>query len=85
MAIHTCGDDPEDRTPIVETRVERVHAHAGIVVPGTQHVDVMAWSPLLYAFRHYFGDARRLGQTFRATTPAPASSPAAAPAQTVPV
>ena len=65
MAMHVCGDDPIDPTLIVETRVERVHAHAGIVVPGTQHVDVAAWSPLLYVFRHYFGEARRLGQTFR--------------------
>jgi flavin reductase (DIM6/NTAB) family NADH-FMN oxidoreductase RutF len=71
MATHPCGDDAVDRTLIVETRVERVHAHAGIVVPGTQHVDVTAWSPLLYVFRHYFGAARRRGQTFRAQPPAP--------------
>lgn len=81
MAIHACGDDPEDCTLIVETRVDRVHAHAGVVVPGTQHVDVAAWSPLLYVFRHYFSDARRLGQTYRATTPIPEQQPGAAPQQ----
>lgn len=85
MAIHACGDDPDDRTLIVDTRVERVHAHAGVVVPGTEHVDVAHWSPLLYVFRHYFSDARRLGQTCRATTPVPAGSSATAPTRPVSV
>lgn len=76
MATHGCGDEPVHAL-IIETRVERVHAHAGIVVPGTQHVDVTAWSPLLYVFRHYFGEARRLGQTFRASPPLPAGEAAA--------
>ncbi len=66
MATHACGDDPVDGTLIIETRVERVHAHAGIVVPGTQHVDTAAWSPLLYVFRHYVGGGHRLGRNFRA-------------------
>lgn len=62
MAMHACGD----ASVIVETRVERVHAHADIVVPGTQHVDVATWSPLLYVFRHYVGGGERLGCNFRA-------------------
>lgn len=62
MAMHACGD----ASVIVHTRVERVHAHADIVVPGTQHVDVAAWSPLLYVFRHYVGGGERLGCNFRA-------------------
>lgn len=40
---------------IVEAQVLRVHADPRIVVPGTQHVDPAAWSPLIYNFRHYFG------------------------------
>ncbi len=66
VAMHGCGDDPAGGALIVETRVERVHAHAAIVLPGTQHVDTAAWSPLLYVFRHYVGGGRRLGSNFRA-------------------
>ena len=68
VAMHPCGDDPTEGTVIVETRVLRVHAHAGIVVPDTQHIDTAAWSPLLYVFRHYFGQAQRLGRNARAET-----------------
>jgi len=45
--------------------VRRVHAHERIVVPGTQHIDTEAWSPLLYVFRHYFGVGGRVGKNFR--------------------
>jgi flavin reductase (DIM6/NTAB) family NADH-FMN oxidoreductase RutF len=54
---------------IVEARVLRVHADPRIVVPGTQHIDPAAWSPLIYNFRHYFGLGRELGHTFRSQTP----------------
>jgi flavin reductase (DIM6/NTAB) family NADH-FMN oxidoreductase RutF len=53
---------------IVESRVLRVHAHASVVVPGTNHVDTSRWNPLLYVFRHYFSDAVDLGQNFRSET-----------------
>ncbi len=66
MATHACGDDPTDSSLIIEARIERVHAHRNIVVPGTQHVDTARWSPLLYVFRHYFGTGERLGANFRA-------------------
>jgi flavin reductase (DIM6/NTAB) family NADH-FMN oxidoreductase RutF len=58
-------DGPRSFT-IVDTRVTRVHAHARIVVPGTNHIDPGAWSPLLYVFRHYFGTGKELGKTFKA-------------------
>jgi hypothetical protein len=45
-----------------------VHAHAEIVLEGTQHVDTARWGPLLYVFRHYFGTGDRLGRNFRAET-----------------
>ncbi|MCX4398641.1 MULTISPECIES: flavin reductase family protein [unclassified Streptomyces] len=40
---------------IVEAAVHKVHADSSIVVPGTDHIDPAAWSPLIYNFRHYFG------------------------------
>jgi flavin reductase (DIM6/NTAB) family NADH-FMN oxidoreductase RutF len=54
---------------IVEAQVLRVHAHPRIVVPGTSHVDPKQWSPLIYNFRHYFGLADQLGESFRTETP----------------
>ncbi|WP_329133040.1 flavin reductase family protein [Streptomyces sp. NBC_00670] len=53
---------------IVEADVLRVHAAPGIVVPGTQHIDPTAWSPLLYNFRHYYGLGPELGHNFRSRT-----------------
>ncbi|MBF9071985.1 flavin reductase family protein [Streptacidiphilus fuscans] len=54
---------------IVEAKVLRVHADPRLVVPGTQHVDPAAWSPLVYNFRHYYGLGPELGHTFRSLTP----------------
>jgi flavin reductase (DIM6/NTAB) family NADH-FMN oxidoreductase RutF len=54
---------------IVEARVLKVHADPGVVVPGTQHIDPAAWSPLIYNFRHYFGLGPELGHSFRSETP----------------
>jgi flavin reductase (DIM6/NTAB) family NADH-FMN oxidoreductase RutF len=54
---------------VVEARVLRVHALPRIVVPGTSHVDPARWSPLIYNFRHYFGLAAQLGESFRSETP----------------
>lgn len=54
---------------IVEAQVLAVHADAGIVVPGTNHIDPVAWNPLIYSFRHYFGLGDQLGHSFRSETP----------------
>ncbi|MGV9349300.1 flavin reductase family protein [Streptomyces spiralis] len=54
---------------VVEARVLKVHADSSIVIPGTQHIDPTAWSPLVYNFRHYFGLGPELGHTFRSETP----------------
>ncbi|MET9361795.1 flavin reductase family protein [Streptomyces sp. NPDC006632] len=54
---------------IVEATVRRVHADARIVVPGTEHIDPAAWSPLIYNFRHYFGLGHELGHSYRTETP----------------
>jgi len=61
--------DAEGTFLIVEARVLRVHAAPELVVPGTEHVDPGAWSPLVYNFRHYFGLGSELGHSFRSQTP----------------
>ncbi|MDT0341849.1 flavin reductase family protein [Streptomyces litchfieldiae] len=53
---------------VIECEVVHVHAAASIVVPGTQHIDPGAWSPLIYNFRHYHGLAPELGHNFRSET-----------------
>ncbi|MFG2595115.1 flavin reductase family protein [Streptomyces sp. NPDC048462] len=53
---------------IVEARVLKVHADPRIVVPGSQHIDPAAWSPLIYNFRHYYGLGPELGHSFRSRT-----------------
>lgn len=53
----------------VEAEVLRVHADPAVVVPGTQHIDPAAWSPLIYNFRHYFGLGPELGHSYRTDTP----------------
>lgn len=69
---------------IIEAHVLRVHADTRIVVPGTQHIDPTAWSPLIYNFRHYFGLGSQLGHNFRTQTarldgPTPHASPSSHP------
>ncbi|MFD5266271.1 flavin reductase family protein [Streptomyces sp. NPDC058335] len=54
---------------IVEALVRKVHADPRIVVPGTDHIDPAAWSPLVYNFRHYFGLGPELGHSYRTQTP----------------
>ncbi len=54
---------------IVEAAVRKVHAAPQLVVPGTQHVDPSAWSPLIYNFRHYFALGPELGHSYRTQTP----------------
>ncbi|RZU21856.1 flavin reductase (DIM6/NTAB) family NADH-FMN oxidoreductase RutF [Streptomyces sp. BK239] len=54
---------------IVECEVVRVHVRDDLVVPGTQHVDPSAWSPLIYNFRHYHGLSPEVGFGFRSQTP----------------
>ena len=50
----------------IELQVVKVHVHADVVVPGTQHIDPRRYRPLFYVFRHYYGVGTRLGQTFKA-------------------
>jgi flavin reductase (DIM6/NTAB) family NADH-FMN oxidoreductase RutF len=63
------GRDVSGSFVIAEAVVSRVHADPRIVVPGTQHVDPAAWSPLVYNFRHYFGLGSQLGHSYRSQTP----------------
>ncbi|MFG2222271.1 flavin reductase family protein [Streptomyces sp. NPDC048644] len=61
---------------IVEAAVHKVHADSRIVVPGTDHIDPAAWSPLVYNFRHYFGLGPELGHSYRTQTPRNPDEPA---------
>ena len=69
VACHAPGADwPEERSEafqIIESKVVRVHAHPGIVLPGTTHINTATWQPLLYVW-HYFGTGPDLGRTFKA-------------------
>ncbi|MEU7486969.1 flavin reductase family protein [Streptomyces sp. NPDC042319] len=64
---------------LVEAVVRKVHADPRIVVPGTDHIDPAAWSPLIYNFRHYFGLGPELGHSYRTQTPRSSERPAAEP------
>jgi flavin reductase (DIM6/NTAB) family NADH-FMN oxidoreductase RutF len=71
LAAHAsapAADGCREDIRILELKVVQVHAHAGIVRPGSDHIDTARWSPLLYVFRHYFGTGPRLGRNFRAET-----------------
>ncbi|MFC7216970.1 flavin reductase family protein [Streptomyces polyrhachis] len=63
------GPDVSGEFVIVEAAVCTVHADARIVVPGTDHIDPAAWSPLIYNFRHYFGLGPERGHSHRSQTP----------------
>lgn len=45
--------------------VARVRVHDELVLDPT-HVDIRAWEPVLYTFRHYFGRGAHLGANARA-------------------
>lgn len=45
---------------IAEAEVVRVHADPRIVADG-DHIDPLAWQPIVYSFRHYFGIGEALG------------------------
>lgn len=65
VAIHAAQQEGHFR--LFEVRKERVHAHRDLMQSDRQHIDLSAWSPLLYVFRHYFGTGPELGRSFRAT------------------
>ena len=44
----------------------RVPAHPAILDVSRTRIDIDAWSPLFYIFRHYFGKGARHGKSFRA-------------------
>ena len=66
-AIHEPAARPDGMYfRIVESHVQRVHAQSRMVKPGTSHIEVNAWRPLLYLFRHYFSTGPELARSFRA-------------------
>ncbi|QEA27393.1 flavin reductase family protein [Microbacterium sp. PI-1] len=58
--------DEEGDATIVHAKVLRTHVHQALAVPGTSYVDVDAWKPMYYTFRHYFAQGERVGVNFRA-------------------
>jgi flavin reductase (DIM6/NTAB) family NADH-FMN oxidoreductase RutF len=48
---------------MVEAEVVRVHAAAEITVPGTDHLHPDTWSPLIYAYRHFYARGAEVGFT----------------------
>jgi flavin reductase (DIM6/NTAB) family NADH-FMN oxidoreductase RutF len=62
-------DAPRDGFLIVQARAVRVHADAGLIVPGTDHIDPRRWKPLVYNFRHYFTLGGQLGESRVSETP----------------
>lgn len=61
--IRTTGEGT--RFGIIEVEAMTVHAHEQIVIDES-HINPVAWNPLIYNFRHYFGLGEELGKTFRA-------------------
>jgi flavin reductase (DIM6/NTAB) family NADH-FMN oxidoreductase RutF len=64
MLARHCGLDAPQLS-CFELKKLRVHAHVTIV-DGANRIDIDAWSPLFYVFRHYFGKGSRLGRSYRA-------------------
>ncbi len=58
--------DEAGNATIVHAKVLRTHVHHALALPGTSHVDVDAWKPIYYTFRHYFSQGERVGVNFRA-------------------
>lgn len=68
LALHEPHGKAVQGFAIAEGEVRCVHAHAQITLPGTEHIDVRRWQPLLYMFRHYMGTTGPLARNFRAET-----------------
>lgn len=58
--------DEEENATIVHAKILRTYVHQTLAVPGTSHVDLDAWKPMYYTFRHYFSQGERIGVNFRA-------------------
>lgn len=58
--------DSEGDATIVHAKVLRTHVHDTLAVPGSSHINLDAWKPIYYTFRHYFSQGERAGVNFRA-------------------
>lgn len=58
--VTSIHDEPDDTT-VVLARAAAVHVDDDLTVKGTSYVDPLAWRPLIYSFRHYFGLSERVG------------------------
>ncbi|HEY3507151.1 MAG TPA: flavin reductase family protein [Actinocatenispora sp.] len=72
-STHGIADDVEELrgyTIAFEVRVQRVHVHDAIRLPGTEnHIDPDAWRPLIMSFQHLYGLGPRLRDSTLARIP----------------
>ena len=60
---HTAPDVPG----LAYFQVQRLRIHVRKnMLDRERRIDIDAWSPLFYVFRHYFGKGLRVGRSFRA-------------------
>jgi flavin reductase (DIM6/NTAB) family NADH-FMN oxidoreductase RutF len=59
QAAHAIGGDSRQATAF-EVAVRRTHVAAELIIPGTHHVDPIAWDPLIMKFCEFFGDGRNV-------------------------
>lgn len=59
--VHRVTPSTDGSYAMVEAEVLRVHADAGILKPGTHHIDPTRWDPIVYSFRHFFRRGEELG------------------------
>ncbi len=64
LARHRAQGEPDFFS--FELRKLAVHARAQVLQADRRRIDLAAWSPLLYLFRHYYGKGAWLGRSFRA-------------------
>jgi flavin reductase (DIM6/NTAB) family NADH-FMN oxidoreductase RutF len=64
LSLRTASEDAP--FAYVEVRKLLVHAQRRVLDPSAARLDIEAWSPLFYVFRHYYGKGTRLGKSFRA-------------------
>ncbi len=65
LARHAAQGEPS--LLYFEVQRLRVHANPAVLNGARDRIDVDAWSPLFYVFRHYFGKGHHVGKSFRAT------------------
>lgn len=64
LAVHEAAGEPS--FGYVEVQKLLVHADPRVLNADRTRLNIEAWSPLFYVFRHYYGKGHWLGKSFRA-------------------